>query len=499
MGLFDRFRKRVHEVAEETDGDALSVEATSDEAQALLQQPDDAPVEAPMQPSPQVGPEDDDDWDDVDEEPTQTAPQDDDDDWDTWDDDEPVAPVHLTKKERKFLERQQKERKKREAKAKKAMKKRGAVDVARPQGSKVDLSMMRTTTGRQLVQVAQAPKGSSQTAAIQMEDGQSVDIDLGGGVVSEGGRVIKPGEALDNLLEELEWVLLESDISSQASSAIIDSLRNALVGARLRRGRHHHHRGDGRRHRQPLRREAAGARLRRGAELSKVLEAALKRALHALLQAGYWDFDATVDGFIEAGDLPVVIMLVGVNGTGKTTTAAKIAQRLLNNGRSVIAAAGDTFRAGAIQQLESHCERLGIRCISSQRGGDSAAIARDAIDSAKAKGIDVVLVDTAGRMQNKTNLMNELNKVRKVTNPHLTLFVGDSLAGNDAVEQAKMFQDIMRFDGAVLTKMDTDAKGGAGLSIAYATGRPIVFAGVGQGYDDLMQFNPDWLLDQLFE
>ena len=471
MGLFDRFRKRVHEVAEETDGDALSVEATSDEAQALLQQPDDAPVEAPMQPSPQVGPEDDDDWDDVDEEPTQTAPQDDDDDWDTWDDDEPVAPVHLTKKERKFLERQQKERKKREAKAKKAMKKRGAVDVARPQGSKVDLSMMRTTTGRQLVQVAQAPKGSSQTAAIQMEDGQSVDIDLGGGVVSEGGRVIKPGEALDNLLEELEWVLLESDISSQASSAIIDSLRNALVGARLRRG----------------------------AELSKVLEAALKRALHALLQAGYWDFDATVDGFIEAGDLPVVIMLVGVNGTGKTTTAAKIAQRLLNNGRSVIAAAGDTFRAGAIQQLESHCERLGIRCISSQRGGDSAAIARDAIDSAKAKGIDVVLVDTAGRMQNKTNLMNELNKVRKVTNPHLTLFVGDSLAGNDAVEQAKMFQDIMRFDGAVLTKMDTDAKGGAGLSIAYATGRPIVFAGVGQDYDDLMQFNPDWLLDQLFE
>ena len=356
-------------------------------------------------------------------------------------------------------------------KAKKAMKKRGAVDVARPKGSKVDLSMMRTTTGRQLVHVQQAPKGSTQSASIQLGGGQSIDIDLGGGVVSEGGRIIKPGEALENLLEELEWVLLESDISQQASSAIIDSLRTALVGARLRRG----------------------------ADLSKVLEAALKRALQALLEAGYWDFDASVDGFIEAGDVPVVIMLVGVNGTGKTTTAAKIAQRLLNNGRTVIAAAGDTFRAGAIQQLESHCERLGIRCISSQRGGDSAAIARDAIDSAKAKGIDVVLVDTAGRMQNKTNLMNELNKVRKVTNPHLTLFVGDSLAGNDAVEQAKMFQDIMRFDGAVLTKMDTDAKGGAGLSIAFATGRPIVFAGVGQGYDDLMQFNPEWLLDQLFE
>ena len=465
MGLFDRFRKRVHEVAEETDGDALSVEATSQEAQALLNQQDPAP-----QPSQPIEEE----WDDVDAEPVQSAPaeqDDDDDDWDTWDDDEPIAPVQLSKKERKLLERQEKDRRRQEEKAKKAMKKRGAVAVARPKGSKVDLSMMRTTTGRQLVNVEQAPKGSTERAAIQLQGGQSIDVDLGGGVVAEGGRIIKPGEALENLLEELEWVLLESDISQHASSAIIDSLRNALIGARLRRG----------------------------AELSKVLEAALKRALHALLEAGYWDFDATVDGFIEAGDVPVVIMLVGVNGTGKTTTAAKIAQRLLNNGRSVIAAAGDTFRAGAIQQLESHCERLGIRCISSQRGGDSAAIARDAIDSAKAKGIDVVLVDTAGRMQNKTNLMNELNKVRKVTNPHLTLFVGDSLAGNDAVEQAQMFQEIMRFDGAVLTKMDTDAKGGAGLSIAFATGRPIVFAGVGQGYDDLLQFNPDWLLDQLFE
>ena len=351
------------------------------------------------------------------------------------------------------------------------MKKRGAVDVARPKGSKVDLTMMRTTTGRQLVQVKQAPKGSSKSATLETEAGATLDIDLGGGVVSEGGRIIKPSAALDNLLEELEWVLLESDISQHATSAIIDSLRSALIGSRLRKG----------------------------AQLPKVLEAALKRALHGLLEAGYWDFDASVQGFLDAGDAPVVIMLVGVNGTGKTTTAAKIAQRLLNKNISVIAAAGDTFRAGAIQQLESHCENLGIRCISSQRGGDSAAIARDAIESAKAKGIDVVLVDTAGRMQNKTNLMNELNKVRKVTNPHLTLFVGDSLAGNDAVDQAKMFQEIMRFDGAVLTKMDTDAKGGAGLSIAYATGRPIVFAGVGQGYDDLLQFNPQWLLDQLFE
>ena len=212
MGLFDRFRKRVHEVATETDDAALSVEEASQEAQALLNQP--------------VAPEEE-DWDDVEEieAPAQPPVQeaDTDDDWDTWDDDEPMAPVVLTKKERKFLERQQKERKKREQKAKKAMKKRGAVDVARPQGSKVDLAMMRTTTRRQLVQVKQAPKGSSQKAAIQMQGGQTIDVELGGGVVSEGGRVIKPGEALDNLLEELEWVLLESDISQRATAAIIDS------------------------------------------------------------------------------------------------------------------------------------------------------------------------------------------------------------------------------------------------------------------------------------
>jgi len=460
MGLFDRFRKRIHEVADETDGEALSVEADSEEAKAYLDSKEQA--SSPSE-----------DWEDLDTEggsfqPADPGPNESDDDWDTWDDDEPTVPLQLPKKERKRLEREERDR---ERKTAKAMKKRGAVEVSRPEGSRVDLTMMRTTTGRQLVEVQQAPRGGTRTTTIETEAGSNIAVDLGGGVVTDGGRIIKAGEALDNLLEELEWVLLESDISHHATRAIIDSLRTALVGARLRKG----------------------------AELSKVLEAALKRALHGLLEAGYWDFDATVQGFIDSGDVPVVIMLVGVNGTGKTTTAAKIAHRLLKNGHSVIAAAGDTFRAGAIQQLESHCERLGIRCISSQRGGDSAAIARDAIESAKAKNIDVVLVDTAGRMQNKTNLMNELNKVRKVTNPHLTLFVGDSLAGNDAVEQARMFQEIMRFDGAVLTKMDTDAKGGAGLSIAFATGRPIVFAGIGQEYGDLLQFQPNWLLDQLFE
>lgn len=454
MGLFDRFKKRVKEVAEEVDSDALTATEDSVEGKAALE----------------TAVHYEEEWEDADTEETEQSPtsfeeeQSGDDDWDDWDDEEDdiELPVQLSKKERKRLEKLEKQRQK-------ELKRRKATVVAKPKGSKVDLSMMRTTTGRQLVEVKAAPRGSSKTADIETETG-NVSIDLGGGIVEHGGRVIKEGKVLNDLLEELEWMLLESDISSEAVTSVLDALRKSLVGSRLRRG----------------------------AELAKVLEAALKRALRNLLSAGYWDFDASVQSFLDQGDAPVVVMLVGVNGTGKTTTAAKIAHRLQSNGHSVIAAAGDTFRAGAIQQLESHCENLGIRCISSQRGGDAAAIARDAIESAKAKNIDVVLVDTAGRMQNKTNLMKELEKVRRVANPHLVLFVGDALAGNDAVDQAKMFQELMRFDGAVLSKMDTDAKGGAGLSIAFATGRPIVFAGIGQGYDDLLQFNPDWLLDEMF-
>lgn len=451
MGLFDRFKRRVQEVAEEVDSEELTATVDSDEGQVALQTATE--IEEDWEEEPLSEPEE------LPAEPTQS-----DDEWDDWDDEEEEIelPRQLSKKERKRMEKLEKQRVK-------ELRRRKATDIAKPQGSRVDLSMMRTTTGRQLVEVKAAPKGSTEKAEIETESG-NVSIDLGGGIVSQGGRVIKEGKVLDDILEELEWMLLESDISSEAVTSVLSALRKSLVGARLRRG----------------------------AELAKVLEAALKRALRNLLAAGYWDFDASVQSYLDAGDAPVVVMLVGVNGTGKTTTAAKIAHRLQSNGHSVIAAAGDTFRAGAIQQLESHCENLGIRCISSQRGGDAAAIARDAIESAKAKGIDVVLVDTAGRMQNKTNLMKELEKVRRVADPHLVLFVGDALAGNDAVDQAKMFQEMMKFDGAVLSKMDTDAKGGAGLSIAYATGRPIVFAGIGQGYDDLLQFNPDWLLDEMF-
>ena len=436
MGLFDKFRKKVRDAASDIDSESISAEDGTQEAIDALQKHGEIEIENPMEP------EYDDDWEDIDDDEDLNLPSTSDDDWDDWDDDEEYTlPTKLSRKEKKLLAKQEKKETAKKKAAEKELKKRGGKEVKRLAGSKVDLHMMRTTTGRQLVEVKAAPTGGLGS----VED-NGITIDLGGGVVESGGRVIKESEALSNLLEELEWIMLESDISSDAVTAVMSALQNNLIGQRLRKG----------------------------ADLSKVLEASLKRALRSILKAGYWDFYESIQSFIDKKDTPVVIMFVGVNGTGKTTTVAKVAHNLQKRGNSVIAAAGDTFRAGAIEQLETHCDRLGIRCISSQRGGDSAAIARDAVDSARAKGIDVVLVDTAGRMQNKSNLMAELEKVRRVANPHLTLFVGDALAGNDAVDQAKNFQDMLKFDGAVLTKLDTDAKGGAGLSIAHATGRPIV-------------------------
>ena len=247
---------------------------------------------------------------------------------------------------------------------------------------------------------------------------------------------------------------------------------------------------------QALKNHLVGSRVNRKANLSQVVERALKGAIMSLLGDGYWDFDRTIQHLVGE-ESPVIIMIVGVNGTGKTTTSAKIAKRMKDQGFKVVLAAADTFRAGAIDQLSAHADRLGVRCIKSQRGGDSAAVARDAIESAKAKREDIVIVDTSGRMQNKSNLMEELRKVHRITNPHLVIFVADALAGNDAVSQAVEFQKRLSFDGAALCKLDTDAKGGAALSITHATGRPIVLAGTGQGYGDLSPYDPNWLIDDI--
>ena len=192
---------------------------------------------------------------------------------------------------------------------------------------------------------------------------------------------------------------------------------------------------------------------------------------------------------INKQNKPYVMCFLGVNGTGKTTTIAKIAHYLKKNNLSCVAAAADTFRAAAIEQLSYHMENVGIRVIKHAYKSDPASVAFDAIQHAKAKNVDVVLVDTAGRQVSNKNLMREMQKIVNVAEPDLILFIGDSLAGNDALNQAKEFNKSVGIGANILTKFDADAKGGAALSISYETKKPILFVGTGQGYEDLEPFN----------
>ncbi|GAB6945940.1 signal recognition particle-docking protein FtsY [Vulcanisaeta sp. JCM 16161] len=186
---------------------------------------------------------------------------------------------------------------------------------------------------------------------------------------------------------------------------------------------------------------------------------------------------------------PVVLLFLGPNGYGKTTTIAKITHQLMKKGYTAVWAAADTYRAGAIEQLEGHATKLGVRVIKHNYGSDPAAVAYDAISHAKVKGIDYVMIDTAGRMHTDINLMNELSKIQRVSKPDLSIFIADALLGNEALDIAKYYSKYVRIDGLIVTKVDAYPKGGAILTFLYELKKPIYFLGIGQGYDDLRPFN----------
>jgi fused signal recognition particle receptor len=274
-------------------------------------------------------------------------------------------------------------------------------------------------------------------------------------------------KSLKDHLWELEIALLESDVALPVAEKIVENVKTELVGTRRKIG----------------------------SDTGKIVENALRHAISKVISVDSFDFD----DFIKSCAKPVTIVFVGVNGTGKTTTIAKMAERFKEQGYSVVIAAGDTFRAGAIEQIEIHAEALGIKLIKHQEGADPAAIIYDAVQFAKAKHKDIVLADTAGRLHTNINLMDQLKKVCRVNNPNLIIFVDEAVAGNDAVERARLFNNAVPFNGTILTKQDADAKGGAAISIAFTTGKPILFLGMGQSYKDLVKFDPNWLLDRLFE
>ena len=284
-------------------------------------------------------------------------------------------------------------------------------------------------------------------------------------VVGDSGRRISEKD-LDSLLWELELVLLESDTALPVVEEIKGSVRSDLLGKRVDRSY----------------------------RVEDAIELALRNAVRMVLLGSEFDFDS----YVMRHERPVIIMFLGINGTGKTTVIAKIANRLQKQGLSVVLSASDTFRAGAIEQLTIHGDRLGSKVIKHQAGGDPAAVAFDALEHARARKRDVLLVDTAGRMQTNANLMDEMKKIKRVVKPHLTVFVGDSLAGNDAIEQARTFEREIGVDVVILTKIDADAKGGAALSIAHSIRKPIAFLSTGQGYEDLVRFDSQWMVDRLF-
>ena len=271
---------------------------------------------------------------------------------------------------------------------------------------------------------------------------------------------------LEEPLWELEMGLLESDLALSVSEAIVESVKKQL----------------------------AGTTKRIGSNTGEIVEEALKKAILDVVSANTFDFDE----YVKDREKPVHIVFVGINGTGKTTSIAKMTHRLLKLGYSVVLAAGDTFRAGAIDQLGIHADRLGVKMIKHQPGADPAAVIYDAVQYAKGHKIDFVLSDTAGRMHTNLNLMSQMEKICRVSTPDLIIFVDEAVAGNDAVERAAQFNDAVPIDGSILTKIDADAKGGAAISIAYITGKPILFFGIGQGYEDLKKFDSEWFIGQLF-
>ncbi|OVE84939.1 signal recognition particle-docking protein FtsY [Natronolimnobius baerhuensis] len=281
------------------------------------------------------------------------------------------------------------------------------------------------------------------------------------------GKFVIEEEDLEGPLQELELALLAGDVEMGVVDEILDNLRDELIG------------------------ETRAFTTSTG----DVIEEALRDAIYDVISVGQFDFDER----IAIEDKPVTIVFTGVNGVGKTTSIAKMSRYLEERGYSSVMANGDTYRAGANEQIQEHADALETKCISHEQGGDPAAVLYDAVEYAEANDIDVVLGDTAGRLHTDEGLMDQLEKIDRVVDPDMTLFVDEAVAGQDAVNRAREFNNAAETDGAILTKADADSNGGAAISVAHVTGKPILFLGVGQGYDHLERFDPDDMVDRLLE
>ncbi len=275
-----------------------------------------------------------------------------------------------------------------------------------------------------------------------------------------------PEKQFDSIFEDLEIALLENNVALEVIDKIKKDLKEQLVE-------------------KPI--------------LRKNIDLAIKETLKESLEELFPVKKINLINTIKDSEKPFVICFVGINGSGKTTTIAKIANLLKKNNIKSVISASDTFRAASIEQLEEHGNNLNIKVIKHDYGSDPAAVAFDAIKHAKSKNIDVVLIDTAGRMHSNINLKDEMKKIIRVTKPNLKIFIGESITGNDCIEQAKEFNEAIDFDAIILSKADIDEKGGAAISISYITKKPIIYLGTGQNYEDLESFNQNNLINSILD
>jgi len=266
------------------------------------------------------------------------------------------------------------------------------------------------------------------------------------------------------ILEEFELALLEGDVAMDVAEEIKNKLEENLVGKKIKKS-----------------------------ELSRAIKDEMKGILLEIMDQESKDIIEVV----KNSEKPAKIVFLGINGAGKTTTIAKVGKMLMNNGFKIVLAAGDTFRAAAIEQLEEHGKKLGVKVIKRPYGSDSTAVVYDAVNHAKANGIDAVLIDTAGRQDTNINLINELKKMTRVIKPDLKIYIGESIAGNAVIDQVGNFNKEIGLDGVILTKVDCDPKGGTVISIAKSTGTPIMYVGTGQKYEDIEKFNKEWIIQNM--
>ena len=275
---------------------------------------------------------------------------------------------------------------------------------------------------------------------------------------------VKLSEAdINSFLEDFEFSLLEADVSIDASQAIVSSLKEKLKNSSFSKK-----------------------------NLMEDIKEVIKKSLLSEL-----DINCDIDSYLPKNKKPLIILFIGPNGAGKTTTISKFAKRYKDEGKKIVLSSSDTFRAGSIDQLQEHANRIGVKIIKQNYGSDPAAVAFDAVTSAKANDFDVVLIDTAGRQDTNSNLLKELEKIKRVVKPDLTIYIGESQTGQTIVEQISKFDKDIGLDGVILTKIDTDPKGGVAISILNELKKPIFYIGTGQNYEDLEKFSPNYIINRI--